>query len=388
MAVKARSDTITLVRVSDEGISHVWEGTDGLHVSTQEKPSSGSADAGRHILLTALGILLSAEGGKTLMALTGSTASDGGAVTLYDSAGKRRLAVTTAGVTMYAADGTTQVATLAADSTLGSASGKHVVLSGSSGIALMDGTTTLASFTASAAVIGQASGKHISVTSSGIQIMSGTTTLMSVSPSSIAFGTFGEVLNSAGQMKVYGPAGAYFGAVSKDSDAGVGLLNVSGSARAILRAASYEIAGQILTSDGMAGVIKGLNAYPVGSVYLSFSTTSPASLFGGTWVRLTDVFLYATADSTTNATPAGSHRRTFTTAEMPKHTHGFKSPVYEWGTNWHGWGVPMRGSDDAGWAGSDNQYSSSGNVTASAGGGNSVNIDPKYVSVFAWRRTA
>ena len=66
MAVKARSDTITLVRVSDEGISHVWEGTDGLHVSTQEKPSSGNADAGRHILLTALGILLSAEGGPAL----------------------------------------------------------------------------------------------------------------------------------------------------------------------------------------------------------------------------------------------------------------------------------------------------------------------------------
>lgn len=35
--------------------------------------------------------------------------------------------------------------------------------------------------------------------------------------------------------------------------------------------------------------------YPVGSVYLSFVSTSPADFFGGTWTRLSDAFLQATA---------------------------------------------------------------------------------------------
>lgn len=35
--------------------------------------------------------------------------------------------------------------------------------------------------------------------------------------------------------------------------------------------------------------------YPVNSIYLSESGTSPASLFGGTWTRITNAYLYATA---------------------------------------------------------------------------------------------
>ncbi len=293
MAVKARSDTITLVRVSDEGISHVWEGTDGLHVSTQAKPSSGSADAGRHILLTALGILLSAEGGKTLMALTGSTASDGGAVTLCDAAGKRRLAVTTAGVTMYAADGTTQVATLAADSTLGSASGKHVVLSGSSGIALMDGTTTLASFTASAAVIGQAAGRHVAVTSGGIALMNGSTTIMNVTTSSIDFGAYGKILNASGQMDIFGNVGVVLrssnrdasGTIRTDSAAGVGIMMGSdGKQKAIVQADSVLISG---TSIGIGSLSLSDATTKTGPVALSPSTAYIDTSVGGVraWAR-------------------------------------------------------------------------------------------------------
>ena len=39
-------------------------------------------------------------------------------------------------------------------------------------------------------------------------------------------------------------------------------------------------------------------AYPVGSIYISFNSTSPATLFGGTWAQLTGAFLRA--DTNTN----------------------------------------------------------------------------------------
>ena len=45
-----------------------------------------------------------------------------------------------------------------------------------------------------------------------------------------------------------------------------------------------------------------VNPYPVGSIYLSTSSTSPSSLFGGTWEQIKDVFLLAAG----NTYPAGS----------------------------------------------------------------------------------
>lgn len=37
--------------------------------------------------------------------------------------------------------------------------------------------------------------------------------------------------------------------------------------------------------------------YPVGSVYMSFNSTSPASFIGGTWEQLTNTFLYCSNNS-------------------------------------------------------------------------------------------
>ena len=37
--------------------------------------------------------------------------------------------------------------------------------------------------------------------------------------------------------------------------------------------------------------------YPVGAVYQSWSSTSPATLFGGTWTQITSKFLYATTSA-------------------------------------------------------------------------------------------
>lgn len=81
--------------------------------------------------------------------------------------------------------------------------------------------------------------------------------------------------------------------------------------------------------------------YPVGSIYMSANSTSPATLFGGTWTQIQDQFLLcagstysagstggsATMAHTHSVTPAGTNAGTaITIAQMPKHGHA----VYVW----------------------------------------------------------
>lgn len=47
--------------------------------------------------------------------------------------------------------------------------------------------------------------------------------------------------------------------------------------------------------------------YPVGAIYISYSSTSPASLFGGTWIRITDKFLRAATDVNTGGSATHKH---------------------------------------------------------------------------------
>ena len=57
---------------------------------------------------------------------------------------------------------------------------------------------------------------------------------------------------------------------------------------------------------------------PVGSIYTSMDSTSPAEKFGGTWEQIVDRFLYCASSS---GTTGGS--TTITTANLPSHTHTF-----------------------------------------------------------------
>lgn len=61
--------------------------------------------------------------------------------------------------------------------------------------------------------------------------------------------------------------------------------------------------------------------YPVGSVYISFNSADPSTLFGGTWTRLKDTFLLANGDSYAPNTTGGSATKTIAVANMPSHNH-------------------------------------------------------------------
>lgn len=54
--------------------------------------------------------------------------------------------------------------------------------------------------------------------------------------------------------------------------------------------------------------------FPVGYVYMSFSSTSPATLFGGTWSQISGRFLYCTTSTGTG----GNNNHTLTADQLPK----------------------------------------------------------------------
>ena len=61
--------------------------------------------------------------------------------------------------------------------------------------------------------------------------------------------------------------------------------------------------------------------YPVGSIYMSVNSTSPATLFGGTWEQLKDKFLLSAGDTYSAGATGGSAAVSLTKSQMPRHTH-------------------------------------------------------------------
>lgn len=123
--------------------------------------------------------------------------------------------------------------------------------------------------------------------------------------------------------------------------------------------------------------------YPVGSIYLSVSSVSPATIFGGTWVQLKDQFLLGAGDTYTVGDTGGEAEHTLTTDEMPSHDH--TSVVGTSGQNfWTGSG----GTYITVASGSAYGFNYGWSKTSSAGNGQAHNNMPPYLVVYMWERTA
>ena len=61
-----------------------------------------------------------------------------------------------------------------------------------------------------------------------------------------------------------------------------------------------------------------LALYPVGAIYISTSSTSPASIFGGTWESLKDRVLIGAGNTYSSGATGGAANHTHTSAA---HTH-------------------------------------------------------------------
>lgn len=114
--------------------------------------------------------------------------------------------------------------------------------------------------------------------------------------------------------------------------------------------------------------------YPVGAYYLANVSTSPSSLFGGTWQQITDArFLCAWTSAGGNG---GENNHTLTIAEMPSHRHY----------------ISALGYSDNGQSSRHGTYWGSVNtthpVTDYVGSSSAHNNMPLYRTCYCWYRTA
>lgn len=88
---------------------------------------------------------------------------------------------------------------------------------------------------------------------------------------------------------------------------------------------------QVRTDSGFETVCP----FPVGAIYQSTSSTSPASIYGGGWTPLTDGRFLRPQGSWNNL--GGENEHILTIAEMPSHKHGFagrSNTIAYPGNNW------------------------------------------------------
>lgn len=154
--------------------------------------------------------------------------------------------------------------------------------------------------------------------------------------------------------------------------------------------------------------------YPIGSIYMSVNSTSPATLFGGTWVRwgngrvAVGVDTSQTEFSTVEKT-GGAKTHTLTTSEIPSHSHTVPSQTInsnrdgehqhqiKFERNATSTGTRTRiasGGTESSASFTENSGAHSHTVTVpqqstqNTGSGNAHNNLQPYITCYMWKRTA
>lgn len=140
---------------------------------------------------------------------------------------------------------------------------------------------------------------------------------------------------------------------------------------------------QLKTSiDSIDTSSSSIDAYPVGSIYMSTKSTSPASLFGGTWQQIKDRFLIAAGSTYKAGGTGGEATHTLRVDEMPSHSHDVSMTTRSMPIE-HA--LPKYNLGTASFDG----YTATLNYEATfTGGGSAHNNMPPYLSVYTWKRTA
>ena len=123
-----------------------------------------------------------------------------------------------------------------------------------------------------------------------------------------------------------------------------------------------------------------LPAFAKGAIYKSTKPTSPASIFGGTWVQIKDVFLYAASSGVAAGATGGKASVALTINTMPAHTH----IVYGRSGN----GTSYEGPNGSTGVGeSYAAYSNTSDLSSQeTGSGTAHNNMPPYKIVYMWRK--
>lgn len=149
------------------------------------------------------------------------------------------------------------------------------------------------------------------------------------------------------------------------------------------------MAAHLKYKSGSSWIDYNLVVYPVGAIYLGFSSTSPASLFGGTWTPITGRFLYCNAGTGTGGNNNHTHSLdngyamiNYDTTNSPNIQFGTKKTNWSHSGFMYEWRTPEQ----------INRFPTgpinAGNAVVLGGNTNSNNNMPSYQTVYAWRRTA
>lgn len=131
---------------------------------------------------------------------------------------------------------------------------------------------------------------------------------------------YADVLRGDGTVDRVGIMGNY---VSKDGDTIEGNLTVEGN---VTLEQNLYFTSEVGAPIALKEIFKAV--YPVGSIYMSTSSTNPASLFGGSWTpwgsgRVPVGINTNDSDFNTVEKQGGEKSHTLTIAEMPKHNHSY-----------------------------------------------------------------
>lgn len=117
--------------------------------------------------------------------------------------------------------------------------------------------------------------------------------------------------------------------------------------------------------------------YPVGSIYLSTNSINPGTLFGGTWERINDVFLWGTSDNANLGKTGGEATVTLTVDQIPSHSHTT------------GISATAAGAMNSGNSSAQVLFDqTTGKQTTNTGGGQAHNNMPPYLEIAMWKRIA
>ena len=93
---------------------------------------------------------------------------------------------------------------------------------------------------------------------------------------------------------------------------------------AIQRAFAFSVNGNVPNASGAITAFRPLDAWPIGSLFITMSNTNPATLLGGgTWTKIQGKYLLASSSSYTVGNSYGSMTKTLSVANIPSHTHSF-----------------------------------------------------------------
>lgn len=132
-----------------------------------------------------------------------------------------------------------------------------------------------------------------------------------------------------------------------------------------------------------------LSAYPVGSIYMSISNNpSPASLFGGAWERIKDVFLLAAGTTYTAGSTGGSadaivvqhqHIQVAQTPNYPAIAYAYNKDIAETTVRY---GAKYSMEDTLNYTKGKYMYAQTEQTGVNGAGKNM----PPYLTVYMWKR--